>query len=82
MFRGDEDVAAVERLGEDVRRARLLTGLSQAALAARVGVHQTTILRLEHGRAPGTRVVIYARIREELGMDRPCRDASSAEPDP
>jgi transcriptional regulator with XRE-family HTH domain len=68
-YRTDDGHAALQRLGSDIRRARYRVGLSQAALAELVGVHQTTILRLEYGRMPDSRLIIYARVREELGLD-------------
>jgi transcriptional regulator with XRE-family HTH domain len=68
-YRSDGGRAALERLGADIRQARYRARLSQAALAGLVGVHQTTILRLELGRSPDSRLIIYARIREELRLD-------------
>jgi len=65
-YRGDEREDALARLGEDIRRARLRAGMSQATLAAKVGVHQTTIHRLEHARIPDSRLIIFAHIRDVL----------------
>jgi transcriptional regulator with XRE-family HTH domain len=37
------------RLGSEIARARALAGLSQAALAGRLGVHRVTVNRWERG---------------------------------
>jgi len=65
-YRGEDREDALVRLGEDIRRARLRAGMSQATLAAKVGVHQTTIHRLEHARIPDSRLIIFAHIRDVL----------------
>lgn len=44
-----ESAARALRLGEEVRRIRLERGLSQEALAQRIGVPQSVIARLEAG---------------------------------
>ena len=37
-------------LGARIAEARRRAGLSQAALAARLGVHETAVYKIEHGR--------------------------------
>lgn len=49
----DETAAALEALGLQVRCARRHAALSHGAVEAMTGVDQTTIVRLEHGRATG-----------------------------
>jgi DNA-binding XRE family transcriptional regulator len=61
---------SLRSLGEEIRRCRIRRGMSQATLGARVGVHQTTILRLEHGRMPNSRLAISARVHCVLEMGR------------
>ena len=63
----DPDWAAME-LGRWITEARRLGGFSQAGLAARVGVSQSTISRLERGLVPNARLwtvasaIIYLRV--------------------
>jgi transcriptional regulator with XRE-family HTH domain len=49
----DETVAALERLGRHVRAARRQAALSQRQVEAMTGIDQTTIVRIEHGKATG-----------------------------
>jgi DNA-binding XRE family transcriptional regulator len=51
--RNDEPDFQMVKFGELVRMWRLDHGLSQRRLADKVGLSQTTISRLERGRAPG-----------------------------
>jgi transcriptional regulator with XRE-family HTH domain len=60
--------AALEALGEVLRELRAERGLSQSALAARSGLSQSTISRLEGGKAPGFKVVALARLL--AGLER------------
>lgn len=64
---------ALEALGQVLRRLRRERGLSQVALADRSGVHQSTISRLESGKAPWFKVLTLARILAglERGRDYP-----------
>jgi len=59
---------ALEALGKVLRDLRGERGISQAVLADRAGVHQSTISRLECGKAPGFKVLALARIL--AGLER------------
>jgi HTH-type transcriptional regulator / antitoxin HipB len=54
--------------GLAVKRARLAQGLTQAALAAKVGIRQATISKLEAGE-PATRMHILIDVLAALGME-------------
>ena len=53
---------ALEELGEALRRLRWHQGLSQRVIAERCGLSQSTISRIETGKAPGVRLAWLARI--------------------
>jgi transcriptional regulator with XRE-family HTH domain len=56
----------IEMIGERLRAARVLRGLTQVALASRTGRTENFILRLEGGdRVPSVRLL--CRLCEELG---------------
>jgi transcriptional regulator with XRE-family HTH domain len=57
-------------IGRTAMLARLGHGLSQRRLEGMTGVDQTTICRLENGKAPGLRLDKLARIIAVLGVDR------------
>ena len=59
---------ALEALGEVLRQLRGQRGLSQSVLAARSGLNQSTISRLECGKAPGFKVVALAMLL--AGLER------------
>jgi HTH-type transcriptional regulator / antitoxin HipB len=54
--------------GLAVKRARLAQGLTQAALAAKVGTRQATISKLEAGE-PATRMHVLIDVLAALGME-------------
>ncbi|MGH2392862.1 MAG: helix-turn-helix transcriptional regulator [Candidatus Limnocylindria bacterium] len=58
----------IERLGIEVRVARVAEGMSQAAVAARAGVSQASVARLEAGDARLS-VVIVGSVFAAVGMD-------------
>lgn len=63
--------AAAERafcIGEEVRRLRMERGLSQHKLAARMGLTQSVIARLEAG-AVEPRLSTLDRVAEALGVE-------------
>lgn len=59
--------AAIERLGHDVRGARLRRGIAVADLAARAGTSASTVARLEKG-DPGVGIGTLADILVALGL--------------
>ena len=54
-------------LGQRLRRARKVRGLSQVALAARAGVTPPYIVMLEGGKRTGT-VAVLKRLAKALGV--------------
>ena len=78
--------AAIRRLGRGLRRARTRRGLSQAAAAARCGISQSTISRLENGVTAARSIRWLARLfdvidaeavyspRDIVGPDEPWMD--------
>lgn len=60
-------VRTVRDLGAAVKQARKARGYSQAALAAKVGVHQPKISAVERG-APGVRVGLVLQILRILDL--------------
>jgi transcriptional regulator with XRE-family HTH domain len=68
----DEPTAeALRVLGRILYELRRQRGLSQRALAARCGLSQATISRLENGLAPGVRIAWIARLLAGLDLDVP-----------
>ncbi|MEJ5020871.1 helix-turn-helix transcriptional regulator [Ochrobactrum vermis] len=59
--------SALERLGHDLRGARLRRGIAVADLAARAGTSASTIARLEKGDA-GTAIGTLANVLVVLGL--------------
>lgn len=57
-----------EELGKLLRERRQELGLSTHQVGAQVGVRQSTILRVEHGRFASPRPAKLARIAEALGL--------------
>jgi transcriptional regulator with XRE-family HTH domain len=65
----------LEALGTGVRRSRRRLGLSQSALAARSGVSQSVISRLERGVLLGLRLRRLAELIDSLdGVEIPPTD--------
>jgi transcriptional regulator with XRE-family HTH domain len=56
------EIGALEQIGAAIRTARLRIPWSQHALARRCGLSQSSISRLESGKAPTVRVARLARI--------------------
>jgi len=68
-IRADEQAARrLAALGEAVRRARRRRRLTQAALAARVGVSPSTIGRIEQGKAYGLPLPTWIAVALALGL--------------
>ncbi len=59
--------SALERLGRDIRGARLRRGIAVADLAVRAGTSQSTVTRLEKG-DPGVAIGTLADILVVLGL--------------
>ncbi|MGE4411800.1 MAG: helix-turn-helix domain-containing protein [Sphingobium sp.] len=59
--------SALERLGHDVRNARLRRGIAVSDLAARAGTSPSTVARLEKG-DPGVGVGTLADVLVALGL--------------
>jgi HTH-type transcriptional regulator / antitoxin HipB len=68
MTHSIEDVqqSAVE-IGDDIKRARLLAGLTQRQLAEKIGMRQPAITRIERGTHIPTWVTLD-KIADALGM--------------
>jgi transcriptional regulator with XRE-family HTH domain len=54
--------AVLEQLGRQVRAARHHAGLSQRQVEAMTGIDQTTIVRIEQGKATGMPLRRFARL--------------------
>jgi transcriptional regulator with XRE-family HTH domain len=61
----------LQRFGHELRRCRLQAGLSQMMLAERSGVSQSTISRLERGRAPQAAIMKVMLMSQALGRSLP-----------
>jgi transcriptional regulator with XRE-family HTH domain len=59
--------AELEMLGGQLVRLRVRAGWSQRVLAAHCQLDQSTISRVERGRAPGMRLASFVRIIAALG---------------
>lgn len=59
---GERDLALLRRFGVEFRRCRLYAGLSQVRLAEQSGVSQSTISRIERGRASSASLIKLVRI--------------------
>lgn len=73
-------VRTARDLGAVIKQARQERGLSQAALAREVGVHQPKISAVEKG-APGVRVGLVLQILRTLDLDLAIT-ATSKQPKP
>lgn len=77
----------LRELGDEIREARVASGLSQSALGRACGVSHTHIGRLERGEVAGASVLILCRVLSILGLrmsarafpaGAPLRDAAHA----
>jgi len=57
-----------KQIGAIIRRARRSSGMSQAALGAKIGLRQATISKLERGE-PATQLVTLLDALSALGME-------------
>lgn len=60
---------AVRELGEELRRARIAAGLSQASVGRALGVSRTTVGRLEVGVANSVSLILLSRALAVVGME-------------
>ena len=59
---GEGDWRLLRRFGVEFRRCRISSGLSQVALAERSGVSQSTISRIERGKASSAALIKLVKI--------------------
>lgn len=59
----------LERLGENIKLARLRRDLTAEQVAERAGISRTTLTRVEKG-DPGTSIGIYLKVLFVLGLDQ------------
>jgi transcriptional regulator with XRE-family HTH domain len=71
---------ALQVIGEELRNARLLAGLTQQQVGDAVGTSHTTVSRIELGRAPNVSYQTLVLIATVLGLDLPLRVFPSGEP--
>ena len=62
-------MALLRRLGEELRVARAVTGMSTRRVAALTGISHTQVLRIERGLAPRVDIDIIARLAAVLGCE-------------
>ena len=72
--------AAVAAVGEEIRRARLEHGLSQAAVGAAAGVSRSQVSRIERGGVLNVSVRVLARLAAAVGLDLSVRAYPGGEP--
>jgi transcriptional regulator with XRE-family HTH domain len=75
--RGDR---LIRELGEQLRAARLLAGLSQRAVAQAARVSQATVSRAERGARPFPDLILLATIARVVGLDLTLRCYQAAGP--
>jgi transcriptional regulator with XRE-family HTH domain len=71
---------ALIAIGEELRDARLLAGLTQGAVGHLVGLSHSQISRIEHGLVPGVSFQTLAMIGSVLGLDIPLRAYPNEDP--
>ena len=67
----------LKKIGNRVRDARKAQGLTQAALAAELGISRTTLSLLESGMIPELGVRKVIRILDRLGLELMTRPAGA-----
>ena len=58
----------LQRLGRELRLARIAAGLSQAAVAARIGTSKAQVSRVEHGRVQRLSLMATSRHASAVGL--------------
>ena len=71
---------ALIAIGEELRDARLLAGLTQGAVGHLVGLSHSQISRIERGLVPGVSFQTLAMIGSVLGLDIPLRAYPNGDP--
>ncbi len=71
MPEAESERRLLQSFGLELRRARHAAGLSQVMLAARSGVSQSMISRMENGRAPAASVLNLLRLGSAIGRALP-----------
>jgi len=72
--------SALEKVGRNIRRARLRRGITQEDLARRVMINRKTLIQLEKG-APEVGIGILLRTLNALGVDESFNNLASPEMD-
>jgi transcriptional regulator with XRE-family HTH domain len=67
-------------LGEELRRARIASGLSQKAVADAAGIAHTTVGRIERHRLAGVSIDVLSRACAVVGMDLVIRAYPAGDP--
>jgi transcriptional regulator with XRE-family HTH domain len=67
----ERDDRILRRFGLELRRCRLSAGLSQMVLSDRSGVSQSTISRLENGKAASAAMFKLVRLSDAMGGGLP-----------
>ncbi len=68
---GKRDQGLLRRFGTELRRCRIYSGLSQVELAKQSGVSQSTISRIERGKASSASLLKLVRMSDVLGHGFP-----------
>lgn len=66
-----QDMELLRRFGVELRRCRLYAEVSQVTLAGRSGVSQSTISRMEHGKASSAAMFKLVRLSAAVGNGLP-----------
>lgn len=67
-------------IGDELREARLGSGLTQRSVGAAVGLSHSQISRIERGLSPNVSYALLVRIGAVVGLDLPLRAFPSGEP--
>lgn len=72
--------SALRDLGEELRNARIDSGLSQAAVAIAAGITRTQVGRIERADVPRVSVLILARLLAVVGLELSARAYPAGSP--
>jgi transcriptional regulator with XRE-family HTH domain len=62
-------MALLRRIGEELRVARMTSGMSTRQVAAPAGISHTQVLRIERGLAPHVDIAVLARLAAVVGCE-------------